>query len=230
MTNFLIGVPSPFDYRLVEKYQGLLDYDIIKPRYYKEVEAYKIMRNTFLDHGEYSHLVFACSDVVIAQNHIERLRLDIAENPSLACITGYMNINLEYLDFYNITPNVVYPRQPVFSWYTDKTLPKEDIFEVKFSGFPIMCLKRSIVEKYEFQSTTDFTGDDGVYTGSLDTILCWRFHRDNIPIFVDKRIKTLHLRELMSESQPTLVGIKEPFTEFKSNGKLTVLKVNTNTS
>lgn len=210
--KLLFGCPSPFDFKLVEKHQKNIREDIIKPRYYDELQAYKIIRDYFLSHEEYTHLVIACSDIVVNQSHFDQLKQDLYAK-DYDCITGMMNICLEYLDVYNITKNVVYPPEPVFDWYTESTLPKEDIFEVKWSGFPLICLARRIVERYEFESVGNFIGDHST-KGSLDVMLCWRFAQDGVKIFADKRIKLLHLKEIQEESQPLLVGIKKPITEY----------------
>jgi len=212
--KLLLGVPSPFDFKLVEKHQKHLQVDMIKPMYYEEVEAYSIIRDYFLKHSEYTHLVIACSDIVVNQAHIDQLIKDLQEK-EYDVISGMMNICLEYLDVYNVTSNVVYPLAPEFMWYTESTLPKEDIFEVKWSGFPLMCLSRKIVEQYEFEPLSSIIPDERL-KGSLDVVLCWKLHQDGIKIFCDKRIKLLHLKEIQEESQPLLVGIKKPRIEYSN--------------
>lgn len=205
--KLLLGIPSPFDFTLVEKHQKHLQIDKIIPRYYREDVAYKLIRDYFLKHKQYTHLVIACSDIVVNQNHIWQLERDLQDH-DYPVITGIMNICLEFLNVYNITSNVVHPQMPEFNWYVEDTLPKENIFRVNWSGFPLMCIRRDIVERFDFEPINLYLKDKNLLYGSLDVVLCFKFFKENIPIYADKRIKLLHLKEVQEKSQETKVGKK----------------------
>lgn len=220
MSEILFGIPSPFDYRLVEKHQPNQKCDRIIPKYYTEVQAYKIIRDYFIDHRKYTHLAIACSDIVVLDQHITQAYKNIKEF-DWPVFSGVMNIALEYLNILNVTKNWVHPQQLVYDWYTREEIdPQNPIWQVKWSGFPFMVLKRDIVEQFEFESLSSYNKIDSENkVGCLDVIICHKFNENNIPIHADTRINLLHLKEVQEESQPTLVGKKDPVIYFWFNGK-----------
>lgn len=224
--SILYGIPSPFDFKLVEKYQKEIiksgEFDVIKMRYYPEITAYNIMRDYFLA-KDYSHLIFGCSDIVVHLHHLNLLMEDIEQYPDKV-LSGRMNLCLDLLDVYNITSNPVQPGIPEFMWYVDETLKnKPDVFPVVFSGFPLMCMPRETVRNFPFSGLRTYLKEERLSEGGLDTTLCWDLFQKNKVILCDKRIKLLHLKELQNESQPLLVGIKEPVTEFYQNGRKEII-------
>lgn len=212
--KILFGVPTPFEFKLVKKWQDEINLDIIRPKFYPEIKAYEIIRNYFLEHEEYTHLAIACSDIVVKPEHFSRLITDLKEF-NYPVLTGMMNLALEFPSVYNITRNVVEPSRPYYDWFTDGD-KMDDIQKVWFSGFPLMIIRRDIVERIPFERTSDLLGIDRE-VNCLDISFCWRCYEKKIPIFADTRVKLLHLKELNDESQPTLVGIEKPVTEIKKS-------------
>lgn len=213
--KILFGVPTPFEFKLVEKWQKEINIDIIKPKYYPEIQAYTIIRDYFLAHPEYTHLAIACSDIVVKPEHFSQLIEDLNEF-NYPVLTGMMNLALEYLNVYNITKNVVEPERPAYDWFTNVD-EMDMIQKVWFSGFPLMVIRRDIVEKIPFERTSDLIGIDRE-VNCLDISFCWRCYEKKVPIFADTRVKLLHLKELNDESQPVLVGVEKPVTEIKKSG------------
>ena len=212
MTNILLGIPSPFDFVLPTKYRSLLPCDKIIPKYYREDRAYKIIRDYFLEHIEYTYLAVACSDIWITPKDIQYLYEDAKHGYPV--FGGIMNISLEQIDVYNVTVNYVDERHPKFIWYTKQTLPKKDVFPVGFSGFPLLCLAREIVNKFDFEPMSLYSNKPDLYPGSLDRVLCYKLNKARITILADKRINLLHLKEIHTQSQEVLVGIEKSMTEF----------------
>lgn len=212
--KILFGVPTPFEFKLVQKYQDELNVDIIRPKFYPEIQAYRIIRDYFLKNQEYTHLAIACSDIVVRPEHFFRLIEDLKEF-NYPVLSGMMNLALEFPEVYNITRNVVEPERPYYDWFTSSD-KMADFEKVWFSGFPLMIIRRDIVERIPFERTSDLLGIDKEIN-CLDISFCWRCYENKIPIFADTRIKLLHLKELNDESQPVLVGIKEPITELKKS-------------
>lgn len=216
--NILYGIPSPFDFPVVERFQPFINCDKIIPKYFEEVDAYEIIRWFFRTHGEYSHLAFGCSDIIVKPEHLKQLEDDLREN-DYPVLTGIMNIALEAINVYNVTSNPIEPSNPAFMWYTDKETLGEPIKQVQFSGFPLMCLRRDIVERFDFEGLHDYLARHGndnpaLVNGSLDTVLCWKFYQEKIPIMADMRIKMLHLKQLINKSEKPLTGTKPPRVLF----------------
>jgi len=164
--------------------------------YYPEHHAYKIMRNYFLRHKEYTHLVLATDDIVVKPEHIINLGKDLQKN-DWPVLSGLMNVDLDDKVFLNISMSLPMKNRRLrsYSWLTrSEIFVKEDIFQVAFSGFPLMAIRRDIVEKVPFDADKVFEGLPPNRGASLDFVFCWYCQDKNVPIMVDKRIDLLHLR------------------------------------
>ena len=71
---------------------------------------------------------------------------------------------------------------------------QDNIFQVAFSGFPLMAIRRDIVLKVPFDADKVFEGLPPHRGASLDFVFCWYCMERDIPIHVDKRIDLKHLR------------------------------------
>ena len=97
-----------------------------------------------------------------------------------------------------------------YNWLTRKDLPDKDVFPVKFAGFGLTCIRRDIVELLPFATDSIFRGKGMQFGASLDFVFCWYCHEYGIPIYVDKRIDMLHLRNRGRHK----VGERKPVIDF----------------
>lgn len=179
----------------VEEANANLHVDRIIPQYYHEYPAYKIMRNFFLDNPVYTHLVLATDDIVVQPSHLMRLQYDL-ERDDFPVLSGMMNVNLDDKVFVNLTESMPSKKRNArkYVWMTRNDLVvKDDIFPVAFSGFPLMAIRRDVVEQITFDADKVWEGqpDKGA---SLDIVFCWNCMERNILVMVDKTIDMLHLR------------------------------------
>lgn len=153
------------------------------------------MRDYFLSHKEYTHLVIATDDIVVKPEHITQLQKDLEEH-DYPVLSGIMNVDLDDKVFVNICQTMPTKQRKgrKYNQYTRDTLPDENIFQVGFSGFPLMAIRRDIVEQFEFRGDRVWQGLSSDRGASYDLVFCWDCKDSNIPIFVDKRIDMLHLR------------------------------------
>lgn len=216
MADILLFRGSPrSNIKEVENYNPLLPCDKLIIRFKTEFFAYEEARNFFLNEGDWEYLVLATDDIVVKPEHIIQLQKDI-DNFHYPVISGIMNVDQnEYqLPYGNL--NICHElalkdrRLRQYNWIKRRDLPEEDIFPVKFSGFPLMAIRRDVVKMTPFAA-------DGVYKGkpmnlgaSLDFVFCWFCHEKGIPIYADKRINMQHLR-ISGRMQ---IGEREPITEF----------------
>jgi len=164
--------------------------------YFPEHFAYKIMRNFFLEHEEYDYLVLATDDIVVKPEHIIQLTRDL-EKRAPAVLSGVMNVDLDDQVFVNLCMSLPmkHRRQRKYPWMTRREVfVEEDIFQVAFSGFPLMAIRRDVVKKLPFDADKVFEGMAGDKGASLDFVFCQYCMDRDIPILVDKRIDMLHLR------------------------------------
>jgi hypothetical protein len=190
----------------VERWNERLPCDKLIVRYVLEHPAYKIARNFFLEHTEYTHLVIATDDIVVQPRHIEMLQKDLEEK-DYPVLSGMMNVNQSDTEIVNLT-TIMPSKQRSGRYYRfikrQELEGSEDIFQVAFSGFPLMAIRRDIVEKFNFDADRIYQGLDGSRGASLDLVFCWNCQENDIPVWADKRIDMKHLRK----SGTKYVGIK----------------------
>ena len=97
-----------------------------------------------------------------------------------------------------------------FDWLIYMELPRKKIFQVEFSGFPLMAIRRDILEIISFSDEAVFGGQRSENGGSMDLVFCWHCKTNKIPIYVDKRIDMKHLRA----SGVIKVGMRTPRVVF----------------
>ena len=196
----------------VEELNPILPCDKLICTFTPEFQAYKKMRDYFLS-KDYDYMVLATDDIVVRPEHVIQLESDLIKN-NYQVLSGLMNV--DECDWNNPKGNINICTELAlkdkklrnYYWFTYDSLPQQDIFQVKFSGFPLMVVRRDIIEKYEFAGDAIFKGKGMEFGASLDFVFCWFCHENNIPIFVDKRISMQHLRNhgkmRIGESSPKL--------------------------
>ena len=211
--NILLGRTSP-RCNIKEVEEQKLPCDVLRPKHYQEYTAFQIIRKFFIQHIEYSHLVLASDDIVVKPKDITQLAIDlIMKNDPVIC--GMMNVDEK--DYPNGRLAIAYELPDKmwgdYKWLKRSDLHKNiDIFPVEFNGFCLMSIRRDIIERYEFKADTVLRGGtDPAFGGSYDLVFCWWCKENGIPIYVDKRIDMVHLRQsgkLDVNSNPETILIK----------------------
>lgn len=196
--RLLLAMPSPRDLDDVIDAWKKLDDDQLHVKYFKEWSAYQQIRNFFLAHPEYTHLAICPDDLVIKPNDLDILKKDL-EKFDYPVISGMCNVNMDKPDLMNIMiggiPNKFAKDRTPFSWEKFKNF-KKDLTKVLFSGFPLMIIRRDVVERFDFDSESKLEGFDPNMIGNIDVIFCHNCLENNIPIWVDRRCRMIHLRNL----------------------------------
>ena len=198
--KILLGRGSPrSNIEAVEHWNGTLPCDKLIPRFISEWKAYKIMRDYFLDHKEYTHLVLATDDIVVHAKHIDILLDDLELFPEYPVISGWMNVNQNDFRYANLALELPIKdrRTRAYDWMTKEQvfdMPEQDLFKVAFSGFPLMAIRRDVLDQYSFMADRVFEGKTPEMGASLDLVFCYHCQEHNIPIMVDPDIRMTHLR------------------------------------
>lgn len=202
--NILHAIPSPRDnIPQVLHFQKDLPYDRLLPKFMREVDAYYLIREYFLEHEEYTHLAIGTDDIIVRPDHILQLANDLAEK-DYPVLTGIMNVYQEDVQEINITPKDQIPsirwNDRVYRWIYRIDLPsythegKQPIIQVGFSGFPLMVIRRDVMEKIHFANDSSTNNIPYPMGGSMDVHFCHNCYQLNIPIFADTRVDMMHLR------------------------------------
>lgn len=170
---------------LIEKIRG---YDKLWIKNFPQVEAYTKLRNWFLEHTEYSHLVLLIDDVLITQNEFDILREDLHTN-DYQILAGIGNVSYLRLEEYSPVMDTL-PTMEADTYHfltkaqLDDFLAKgEYIKQVMFEGFSLPFIRRDVVEMIPFR------GPD-----SVDTHFATDCAAKGVATYVDLRAKMFHLK------------------------------------
>lgn len=184
----------------VKKGLDTIPCDKITSEYLPYPFNYRITRDYFLQHPEYTHFIADPNDIIATKEHYNALvkRLEKIDYPVLS---GVCNVDLgKYKNRWNICenlPDLDYKKRRYY-WIPDSQ--RLGLVEVKFAGFPFMFIRRDIVEKIPFYSLPYEldTGQPGMmelnqgWAGDLAFCTCCDFY--SIPIMVDTDVRMKHLR------------------------------------
>lgn len=195
MINILLGIPSPRDNDAVISQWTLLPCDKLIVKYYHEWTAYQHMRTEFLKRKEYTHLVIASDDLIVKPENVSKL-LDELGKKDYPIFGGVCTINGSRLDILNIIgiENMPTLERRHYDWFKKENV--KGIMQVGFAGFPLMAIRRDIVERFDFDSQSRLSGCDPNDIGNIDLIFCLRCKENNIPIYVDTDNYMIHIRGL----------------------------------
>lgn len=212
--NPLLVSPSPRDIKEVLEAHRLLPYNMLYAKYFTERNAYPLLRDYFLKHKEYTHMIICPDDLLITPNDIETLKSDILQD-DYPILSGICNVDLDVTkNFWSITENIPHPVRPLqpkegerkwgwrwYSWYNDskisqeQALQKRSIIQVWHSGFALQSLRRDVVESIEFVTDSEANGIENWESAGTDIMFSNSCSLTGIPIFADPRIRMLHLRK-----------------------------------
>jgi hypothetical protein len=186
-------------------------------KYHVQGLAYDKMREIFLKHTEYSHLVILPDDLIITKEAYARIYDDLTRN-DYSVISGWCNLDRDNPTLSNICIDDLPPNPPHLGKLTDykfatmqelTDLRKKfgwQVIEVKYAGFPLTFIRRDVVEQIPFRE------DDGCCPDSLFAI---DLHDKKIPQFVDLGAKMYHMKLADNEYENMQVGIKPPETKWE---------------
>jgi len=210
----LLVSPSPRDILQVLSAHRSLDADMLYAKYFTERNSYPLLKDYFLKHPEYTHMIICPDDLVILPKDLVQLAVDIYNN-DYPIISGICNVDLDITkDFYSITENIPHPVRPLmpkegerkwgwrwYSWYNDvsikreQELQKQEIIQVWHSGFALQALRRDVVEQIDFVTDSEANDIQNWESAGTDVMFSNSCALSGIPIFADPRIKMLHLRK-----------------------------------
>ena len=190
--NPLLCSPSPRDIPEVYEAHRKLPYDKLYAKYFIEREAYWHLRNFFLMHEEYSHMIICPDDLVIQPEDFELLKADILQD-DYPILSGLCNVDLDiYRGFLSATQNLPHPKRPLiardepdykkrwgwrwYAWFSKDTIKQEqerqgrEIIQVMHSGFAMQALRRDVVKAIEFTTDAAENGITEAETSSVDVM------------------------------------------------------------
>lgn len=234
MIKPLLCCPSPRD--IPEVKQALLntEFDVVWAKYFTEQKAYETLRNFFLEHKEYTHMVICPDDLIVHQTDLEAL-METIDSRYWPIVSGVCNVDLgKNKNKLSITENLPHPSRWMkkdgkvirwgyrwYQWYEKDKTPK-GCFRVPHTGFAAQFIRRDVVEKIMFMDDSKYN-DDGHLGGGVDVMFSNACEWADIPLMVDTRVKMLHLRK----PGPVDIILGNPEVHYRHDGKIFKFKTQT---
>lgn len=218
-----MAIPSPrnipeFRQKIEEIFYKKID--VLWIKYFPEIEAYRRIRNYFLNSPKkYDYLLLIPDDLILNQEGFDLLLQEL-DSPSLD-MTVYDNrypVLSGICNFSNVNPVMKNTVAASIHSVTGKHLLtfdqlaeiKDNVIRVSYTGFMCELIHRSVVEEIEFQSGQDLNlGIDMMFSNACVK----RF----IPQFILKTARFTHLKGLNAGIDTLLVGKVKPSIIF-ANG------------
>lgn len=221
----LFAVANPRDIPVVyQAHQMIRDKfhtEFIYFKYINQEITYPNIRRFFLDRPEFTHLVLASDDIVVTPEQYKKI-YEHAER-DYPVISAVMNLEDDPVNnkILNITTDKVPSlsrsrRLRIYNWETIDTVEK-GVIPVKFSGFPLMFIRRDIIEQIELEGDLKYNkGSMSTQDYAYDLVFCYNCEKLNIPIYADTTVVLRHLKvTAMSHiTRKIMVGKKEPKIVF----------------
>lgn len=190
--------------------------------YYAYPFPHRAIRDYFLSHKEYTHLMICTNDLVVTLKDYRKMIRNIDNYPFFDVICGVCNVDQEQeAEFWNICPDLPALGSGNYHWYKSRLREhlKGAIIRVAFAGFPFMCVARHVIEAMMTRpgrpgyDGCDLFGKDGFAADLWFCHALWDLH---VPIYCDTSIEMEHLRYQFDMQ----VGKKEPNCELYKHGQV----------
>jgi len=203
--NPLIGCPSPRNIPAVNEARDTIPDDKFIVKYVHAPQAYTLIREFFLKHEDYTHLVICPDDLVVNGLHIEKLCYDL-ELYNYPVLSGICPITRDS-DLWNacidLLPDPVRTKRK-WEFMTDQMrMIRTGVIQVKWMGMSAAFMRRDVVEKIPFQSDAKVNNRPlGARGFNFDVMFCNDCYNANIPIHVDTSVIIEHLKLPIPSEEP----------------------------
>ena len=211
----LLFIPSPRDIPEVKESISKLKIDKLWVKYHKQEEAYKMARDVFLSEQmqDYTHLIIHPDDMLAIQRDLEYLMMSADDRVISGWCINTIQDNWQELNDTNISYTITWdtPRRKTYESYN--FIPVKDVIKllqdgravikVKFAGFALQLIPRSIIERIPFSADHDCC---------VDTCFSLDCDAQGVEQFINLRVRTKHLKRNVDEIQ---TGKKEPKIIFE---------------
>lgn len=191
-------------------------------KYWRAIEAYKILTDFFLEFTHFTHLVISPDDLVVREEHYKQLS-HIVEKNDYPVFGGVCNVDIAHPDLMAIckdeVPHIIRKYRKAYRYYNIALeKQKTGIIQVKFAGMPFLFIRRDIVEKICFTGDTVYDETrKHIEPKSFDLAFSYECEKHKIPIHVDLGVKMLHLNGVsdyvnkVNQEKPRVYYREDPY-------------------
>lgn len=216
--KYLIAFPSPRDIPEVQDEVASWKHDIFMVKYHQQKKAYRLIKDYFMKHLEYTHLIIVADDLVVPAEKMEEL-ISIIEANDFPVLTGLCAVDEDETRPNGIPLAIqwkVMQEQNAQQWVWMHEIEDQDnVFTAEHTGLPCGIIKRNVFETVSWRGATK---TDNSLEGNYD----WQFSLDckklNIPIHVCKSVYLQHLRNRQKKQAKANPKCKKGFTKVRKDG------------
>ena len=216
----LIFIPAP---RLIPEVVNAikeLPDDKLWMKYFQQTEAYTRARDFFLSRN-YTHLCILPDDLIVTPKDYDNLITDLMQR-DFPVVSGACNVDTgDYKDCLNVSiDDLINPNSPPADHFKKWVnlrydymgyLKSAPLQRVMYSGFPLMFIRRDVVEKIPFR---DYKGC------CIDATFCADCAMLEVAIWVDFRVIMKHLKiDNVNVDNSFGTGIKLAQEVFESDSR-----------
>ncbi len=217
LNKYLIAHPSPRDIPEVQECIDSWLHDIIVVKYEQQKKAYRLIKNYFMKHLQYTHLVIIPDDLVVSSEQLEEL-ISIVNDNDFPVLSGVCAVDED--DTRDFTPmamsDKVCPDIQNRVWLNLTDLDnRPNVLQVEYVGSPCIILKRYVVETVSWRGAT-------ILNKTMEGNYDWQLANDckelHIPVYACKTVHLTHLRNRQKKEAKANPKCKKGFTRVKVNG------------
>ena len=208
---------STWVYHWTQLFGGLLTQYNVHPNFCYSSNVYATRQTLFDDFSamrpQPDYMLWIDDDNLVTVDQVQQLILDLKANPEMDMVAGWC---WQAGDVYNMAARTsvgVFESSglPRFLSY-EELQARTDVSEIGFTGFPIVLMRRNILDKLGKDAFAPRFGPlyDRGYAGE-DVSFCIRAREAGVRILVDRRIKVPHLK--LRSAEPKDLPVVEEQTE-----------------
>jgi hypothetical protein len=200
--NPLICSPSPRDIPEVRDAWNKIKCDKLLAKYYQEYDAYRNLRDYFITHEEYTHMVVMPDDLIVKPEDFNTLLENVKEY-DFHVLSGTCNFDWQSKEKFICWQHMQNARGIIRNYMTEEDFDNVPggIIQVQFEGFACCFIRRDVLDDIEFNGTTCPDGS----RRSFD----WQFAVDcdvkGITLRVNKYVRMLHLNNRLGTSNSLIM-------------------------
>jgi hypothetical protein len=217
----LVGITKGRDVPEFEKAVDatLSGFDKVVASYFPSYTARRLIRATFRNLREYTHLAILPDDLIVNQKAIDILVTDL-QRVDYPVLCGCANLDMTPAgrSLVNVSLELPSPKlKKGTHHYNLMTEEWELIYSknqqpiiVKYAGDPFVILRRDIVDKLSFLNDASYNGVTEDQGCCEDVVMSNELDKLGIPLYCDLRAKMLHLKISDADSKTKLQVGKKP--------------------
>lgn len=228
----LICILSPRDIpEVISNLNNITKYDKLWVKYYDNPDAHSKAKQYFLEHKEeYTHAVRVPDDILLREEHVDKLVSDLQKHHEIECISAVGNLHADAggLEYYGVCMDTLPAKNKQFRKYDFIAInraPTSGIYKVKFGGGYAAFFSRRLLEENIISWQTDLEAEVTKHHNKIpfedqptccnDVVVSHELNEAGVGEYVDFGVVVKHLK-MLPQSRKYFIGKKEAYIKLES--------------